>query len=50
MGFNVGGSTSRGRLKLTWKDVINADQRKKHLNIGLASDRSKLRNAIRPVK
>ena len=35
--------------KLGWKDVVNADLRKKHLNISLASDRSKWRNAIRQV-
>ena len=41
MSFNVGGPTSRGRAKIKWKDVINADLHKKHLNIRLASDRSK---------
>ena len=49
MSFNVDRATSRGRPKLRWKDVINADLSKKHLNISLASDRSKWRNAIRPV-
>ena len=49
MSFNVDGPTSRGRPKLRWKDVVNADLRKKHLNISLACDRSKWRNAIRPV-
>ena len=34
---------------LRWKDVVNADLRKKHLNISLGSDRSKWLNAIRPV-
>ena len=47
--FNVDGPTSQGRPKLRWKDVVKADLRKKHLNISLASDRSKWRNAIRPV-
>ena len=49
MSFHVDGLTSGGRPKLRWKDVVNADLRKKRLNIGLASDRSKWRNAIRPV-
>ena len=49
MSFNVDGPTSRGRPKLSWKDVVNVDLRKKHLNISLASDRSKWRNANRPV-
>ena len=49
MSFNVDGPTSRGRPKLRWKGVVNADLRKKHLNISVASDRSKWRNAIRPV-
>ena len=47
MSFNVDGPTSEGRPKLRWKDVVNADLRKKHLNISLANDRSKWRNAIR---
>ena len=37
------------RPKLRWKDVVNADLCKKQLNVALASDRSKWRNAIRPV-
>ena len=49
MSFNVDGPTSQGRPKLRWKDVVNADLCKKHLNISLASDRSKWRNFIRPV-
>ena len=49
MNFDVDGPTPRGRPKLRWKDVVNADLRKKQLNIALASDRSKWRNAIRPV-
>ena len=48
MSFNVDRPTSQGRPKLRWKDVVT-DPRKKHLNISLASDRSKWRNAIRPV-
>ena len=50
MSFNVDGPTSRGRPNWRWKDVVNPNLRKKHLNISLASDRSKQRNAIRPVK
>ena len=49
MTFNVDGSASRGRSKLRWKDVVNADLHKKYLNISLASDRSKWKNPIRPV-
>ena len=49
MNFDVDGATPRGRPKLRWKDVVNADFCKKQLNIVLASDRSKWRNAIRPV-
>ena len=49
MSFNVDRPTSQGRPKLRWKDVVNTDPRKKHLNISLASDRYKWRNAIRPV-
>ena len=49
MNFNVDGPTPWGRPKLRWKDVVNADLLKKQLNIVLASDRSKWRNAIRPV-
>ena len=49
MNFNVDGPTPWGRPKLRWKDVVNADLRKQLLNIALASDRSKWRNAIRPV-
>ena len=49
MSFSVDGPTSRGRPKLRWKDLVSADLRNKHLNISLASDRSKWRNAIRPV-
>ena len=49
MNFNVDGPTPRGRPKLRWNDVINADLCKKQLNIVLASDRFKWRNAIRPV-
>ena len=45
MSFNVDGPTSRGRPKLSWKDVVNVDLRKKHLNISLASDRSKWRTS-----
>ena len=32
MSFNVVGPTSRGRPELMWKDVVNADLHKKHLN------------------
>ena len=46
---DVDGPTPRGRPKLGWKDVVAADLRKKQLNIALANDRSKWRNAIRPV-
>ena len=49
MNFNVDGPTSQGRPKLGWKDVVNADLCKKHLNISLASESSKWRNAMRPV-
>ena len=49
MNFDVDGPTPRGRPKLRWKDVVNADLHKKQLNITLASDRSKCGNAIRPV-
>ena len=49
MSLNVDRPISRGRPKLRWKDVVNADLRKKHLNIRLASDRSKWRNVIRLV-
>ena len=42
-------NTSGQTTKLRWKDVVNTDLRKKQLNIALASDRSKWRNAIRPV-
>ena len=41
MSFNVDRSTSRGGPKLRWKDVVNADLRKKNLNISLASHRPK---------
>ena len=37
MNFDVDGPTPRGRPKLRWKDVVNADLRKKQLNIALAS-------------
>ena len=47
--FNVDGPTSRGRPKLRWKDAVNSDLLKKHLDISLPNDRSKWRNAIRPV-
>ena len=40
MSFNVDGPTSRGSPKLRWKDVVNADLRKNHLNISLANDKS----------
>ena len=49
MNFNVDGPTPGGRPKLRWNDVVNTDLRKKQLNIALASDISKWRNAIRPV-
>ena len=49
MSFNVDGPTSCSRPKLRWKDVVNADLHKKHLNISLASNKCKWRNAIRPV-
>ena len=49
MNFDVDGPTPRSRPKLRWKDVVNADLRKKQLNMALASGRSKWRNAIRPV-
>ena len=49
MSFNVDGPTSRGRPKLRWKDVVNADLCKKLLNVSLASDISKWRHAIKPV-
>ena len=49
MSFNADGSTSRGRPKLWLKGVVNADLRKKGLNISLTSDISKWRNAIRTV-
>ena len=42
-------STCQSRLKVIWEDVVNADLCKKHLNISLASDRSKWRNVIIPV-
>ena len=48
LNLDIDGPTPRGRPKLRWKDVINADLRKKGLNITLASDRCKWRNAIRP--
>ena len=41
MSFNVDGPTSWGRPMLMWKDVVNTDLCNKHLNISLASDRSK---------
>ena len=47
--LNVDGPTSQGRPKLMWKYVVSADLWKKTLNISLASDKSKLTNAIRPV-
>ena len=40
MSFNVDGPTSRGSPKLRWKDVVNADLRKNHLNISLTNDKS----------
>ena len=49
MNFDVDGATPWGRPKLRWKDVVIADLHKKQLNITLASDRCKWRNAIRPV-
>ena len=39
--FNVDRPTSRGTPQLRWKDAVNADLLKKHLNIRLASNRSK---------
>ena len=47
--FNLDGPTSRDRPKLRWRDVVNADLRKKDLNTSLASDRPKWIKAIRPV-
>ena len=41
MSFNVYGPTFRGRPKLRWKDVVSTNLSTKHLNISLASDRSK---------
>ena len=49
MGFNLVRRVSRGRQKLRWKDIVNVDLRKKHLNYSLASDRSKWKNAITQV-
>ena len=49
MSFKIDGPRYRDRPKLRWKDVVNTDLRKNHLNISLASDGSKWRNAIRPV-
>ena len=40
MSLNVDRPTSQGRPKLRLKDVVNADLRKKHLNVSLASGRS----------
>ena len=47
--FECRWTTSQGRPKLMWKYVVSADLWKKPLNISLASDKSKLTNAIRPV-
>ena len=41
MSFNLDEQTSRGRPKLRWNDVVNADLRKKQLNTSLANDRSR---------
>ena len=41
MSFKVDRPTYRSRPKLNWKYVVNADLRRKHLNISLDSDRSK---------
>ena len=49
MSFNVDGPTYQGRPMLSRKDMVNADLRKKHLDVSLASGRSTWRNTIRPV-
>ena len=49
MSFNVDGPKYQGRLMLSRKDMVNADLRKNHLDVSLASGRSTWRNAIRPV-
>lgn len=49
MNFVVDGTTSQGRPKLRWKDVIKTDLCKKYLSLNLASNSLKWKNAIRPV-
>ena len=36
--FNIDGPTYQDRPKLRWRDVVNTNLHKKHLNISLASD------------
>ena len=44
MSFNVDGPTYQDRPKLRWRDVVNTNLHKKHLNISLAINLN-----IRPV-
>ena len=49
MNFVVDGTTSQGRPKLRRKNVVKTDLHKKCLNLNLASNSLKWKNAIRPV-
>ena len=48
MSFVVDGPNPRGRPRLRWSDVVQKDMKIKDINITLADDREKWRNAIKP--
>ena len=49
MTLQIDGPTPRGRPKLRWNDVVNADMKKLRLKPSMANNRTLWRDAIKPV-
>ena len=49
MNLQIDGPTPRGRPKLRWSDVVNADMKKLRLKPSMASNRKLWRDTIKPV-